>query len=96
MDTGQEYSWRKGQETSRKNEGDRLPEGTLGLLLPAGLSQNLRAQQPDARSIPTQNGRDLSAGLGGRLKNKANLVSQLVKLEPRSLGCVMGADKFEL
>lgn len=59
-------------------------------------ARTLPAQQPDARSIPTQNGRDLSAGLGGRLKNEANLVSQLVKLEPRSLGCFMGADKFKL
>lgn len=58
-------------------------------------ARTLRAQQPDVCSIPTQNGRDLSAGLGGRLKNEANLVSQLVKLEPRSLGCFMGADKFE-
>lgn len=59
-------------------------------------ARTLRAQQPDACSIPTHNGRDLSAGLGGRLRNEANLVSQSVKLEPRSLGCFMGADKFEL
>lgn len=59
-------------------------------------ARTLTAQRPDARSTPTQNSRDLSAGLGGRLKNEANLVSQLVKLEPRSLGCFMGADKYEL